>query len=38
MWVSPIGPIKIGLAQPINNRWQRTSNNPRLVINMGPDL
>ncbi len=38
MWVSPIGPIKIGLAQPINSRWERTSTNPRLVINMGPDL
>ena len=38
MWVSPIGPIKVGLAQPINNQLQRTSNSPRLVINMGPDL
>lgn len=38
MWVSPIGPIKVGLAQPINNRWQRTSSNPRIVISLGPDL
>ncbi|WP_058498843.1 autotransporter assembly complex protein TamA [Legionella gratiana] len=38
MWVSPIGPIKVGLAQAINNRWQRDSNSPRLVISMGPDL
>lgn len=38
MWVSPIGPIKVGLAQTINNRWQRDGNNPRLVISMGPDL
>ncbi len=38
MWVSPIGPIKVGLAQEINNRWQRTSHSPRLVISMGPDL
>lgn len=38
MWVSPIGPIKVGLAQAINGRWQRDSNGPRLVISMGPDL
>ncbi len=38
MWVSPIGPIKIGLAQAVNGRLQRTSSNPRLVISMGPDL
>lgn len=38
MWVSPIGPIKVGLAQAINSRWQRDSNSPRLVISMGPDL
>lgn len=38
MWVSPIGPIKVGLAQTINNRGQRDGNNPRLVISMGPDL
>lgn len=38
MWVSPIGPIKLGVAQPINNRWERTDHSPRLVISMGPDL
>ena len=38
MWVSPIGPVKVGLAQAINNRWQRASHSPRLVISMGPDL
>ncbi|MGC1182656.1 autotransporter assembly complex protein TamA [Legionella sp.] len=38
MWISPLGPIKIGVAQEINNRWQRTSHSPRLVISMGPDL
>lgn len=38
MWVSPIGPIKVGLAQAVNNQLQRTSSNPRLVISMGPDL
>lgn len=38
MWVSPIGPIKVGLAQAVNSRLQRVSSNPRLVINMGPDL
>ncbi|MGQ3892374.1 autotransporter assembly complex protein TamA [Legionella sp. CNM-4043-24] len=39
MWVSPVGPIKIGVAQPVNNHFQRLNNSsPRLVINMGPDL
>lgn len=38
MWVSPIGPIKIGLAQSINNRFQREGSSPRLIVNMGPDL
>lgn len=38
MWVSPIGPIKAGLAQPINNRFQREGASPRLVISMGSDL
>ncbi|MCL9682514.1 autotransporter assembly complex protein TamA [Legionella maioricensis] len=38
MWVSPIGPIKIGLAQAVTNRLQREGTNPRLVISMGPDL
>ncbi|RUR13902.1 autotransporter assembly complex family protein [Legionella sp. km772] len=38
MWVSPIGPIKLGLAQEINQSFQREGTNPRLVISMGPDL
>jgi len=38
MWVSPIGPIKAGLAQAVDNRFGRTSSSPRLVINIGPDL
>ncbi len=38
MWVSPIGPIKIGFAQAINSNLQREKSSPRLVINMGPDL
>jgi translocation and assembly module TamA len=38
MWVSPIGPIKIGLAQSVTANLQREGTNPRLVINMGPDL
>lgn len=38
MWVSPIGPIKIGLAQAVNNHLKRVGGNPRLVISMGPDL
>ncbi len=39
MWVSPVGPIKIGVAQPVTKRFQRVpGRNPKLVINMGPDL
>lgn len=39
MWVSPIGPIKIELAQPFNLQTNRFSHkNPRLVVSMGPDL
>lgn len=39
MWVSPVGPIKIGVAQPVNTHFQRIANtSPRLVINIGPDL
>ena len=39
MWVSPIGPIKIGVAQAIDNHFHRIADtSPRLVINMGPDL
>jgi len=39
MWVSPVGPIKIGVAQAVDNHLQRIQGrNPKLVINMGPDL
>lgn len=39
MWVSPVGPIKAGVAQVINQRWQRVPGGGlKLVINMGPDL
>ncbi|AHE66524.1 outer membrane protein [Legionella oakridgensis ATCC 33761 = DSM 21215] len=39
MWVSPVGPIKVGIAQPINNHFNCIQGrNPKLVINMGPDL
>lgn len=39
MWVSPIGPIKVGLAQPVTHGLQRVGgSSPRLVVNMGPDL
>ena len=38
MWVSPIGPVKVGLAQAINSRGRRDGHSPRLVISMGPDL
>lgn len=39
MWVSPVGPIKIGVAQAINERFDRfEKRGPKLVISMGPDL
>lgn len=39
MWVSPVGPIKIGVAQAVNRDLRRVDGqNPKLVINMGPDL
>ena len=38
MWVSPVGPIKAGLAQAVNHQFQRAATNPRVVISMGPDL
>jgi translocation and assembly module TamA len=39
MWVSPIGPIKIGIAQAINSHFNRIrERKPKLVISMGPDL
>ena len=39
MWVSPVGPIKIEVAQAINQQGQRIPNQgPKLVINMGPDI
>ena len=39
MWVSPVGPIKIGVAQPVTNSLARTpGSSPKLFINMGPDL
>ncbi len=39
MWVSPIGPIKVGVAQAVNNDLSRVKDrNPKLVVNMGPDI
>lgn len=39
MWVSPIGPIKVSVAQAIHQDFSRVQGqNPKLVINMGPDL
>ncbi len=39
MWVSPVGPIKIAVAQAVNQRMQRVpDHSPKLVVNMGPDL
>lgn len=38
MWVSPVGPIKVGIAQAVDNRFARSERRPRLVVSMGPDL
>lgn len=38
MWLSPVGPIKIGLAQAVDNHWAWQKDGWHLVINMGPDL
>lgn len=38
MWVSPVGPIKLGLAQSLDDHNHWNKNGWRLVINMGPDL
>tara|TARA_B100000678_G_scaffold284210_1_gene285471 strand:- start:2537 stop:4243 length:1707 start_codon:yes stop_codon:yes gene_type:complete len=39
MWVSPVGPIKVGLALPVDDRFRRLDHaSPRLVINIGPEL
>lgn len=39
MWVSPVGPIKIAVALPVDEHYNRIpGQNPRLVVNMGPDL
>lgn len=39
MWVSLIGPIKVGLAQPLNDRFSRSNDHaPKFVVSMGPDL
>ncbi len=39
MWVSPIGPIKVALAQAMDHHIGRLSDlSPILVVNMGPDL
>ena len=37
MWVSPVGPIKVGLAQAVNRQFKK-SGSLRLAISMGPDL
>lgn len=39
MWLSPLGPIKVGFAQAINNSFRRLNDSkPRLIISTGPDL
>ncbi|WP_242604531.1 autotransporter assembly complex protein TamA [Legionella fairfieldensis] len=38
MWVSPVGPIKIGVAWPLDTRFRWQSRTPKFVVNMGPDL
>lgn len=39
MWISPVGPIKLGVAQAVDSNFQRVhGRKPKLVISMGPDL
>ncbi|PJD91407.1 MAG: hypothetical protein CK424_07235 [Legionella sp.] len=39
MWVSPVGPIKIAVAQAIHQNVQQVAyQHPRLVVTIGPDL
>ena len=39
MWVSPVGPIKLELAQAINQQGLRIPEQGlKFVVNMGPDL
>lgn len=38
MWVSPIGPIKMGIAQGLDSHFNRQEKTPRFVMSMGPDL
>jgi len=39
MWVSPVGPVKVSIAQAVTKQFDRRRDyNPRLVINVGPDL
>ncbi len=39
MWVSPVGPIKVALAQAIDAHLQRLPNHsPKLVVSIGPDI
>ncbi len=39
MWVSPVGPIKVGVAQAVTHGLDRVpGRSPKLVVNMGPDL
>lgn len=39
MWVSPVGPIKLGVAQAVDDHFHRLLHkNPQLVISMGPDF
>ena len=39
MWVSPIGPIKVSVAQAVDHRMERLEgHHPKFVVIMGPDL
>lgn len=39
MWVSPVGPIKVGVAQAINQDFSRyLRKTPKFFVSMGPDL
>ncbi len=38
MWVSPIGPIKLGVAQRLDNHFHRDGKIPKFFFSMGSDL
>ncbi|MBA2651893.1 MAG: BamA/TamA family outer membrane protein [Tatlockia sp.] len=38
MWVSPLGPIKIGVAQAVDSHFNREGKRPKFFLSIGPDL